>query len=78
MYTLRYLFRVIGIIIVWIVNLPIYLYLLLKAKTKGEPLPPPRRIFFIPPSVDEWVSVIGLCAFILFIILGVTIQVAKN
>ena len=65
---LRYVLRTIGILIIWIVNLPIYLYRLLKAKFNGDPLPPFRSIFVIPQAVDRWLSVIGIC-FIVFLII---------
>lgn len=54
-----------GIAVIWLLNLPVFLFRLLKALFRGRKLPPVITIFYIPKVNDNWLAVIGLVAILL-------------
>ena len=58
-------FHVFGILIIWIINVPIYLFRLAVALFGHSQIPPIRTLFYVPKMLDQWLIVIGLTAFFL-------------
>jgi len=64
------IFHVFGILIVWTINIPIFLFRLIMALVKHTRMPPIRTLFYVPKVLDDWLIVIGLSAFFLAFILS--------
>jgi hypothetical protein len=69
MHPYLYLFEIIGIFIVWIINIPVYLFRLIMALIRRNPVPPVRSLFYVPKSFDQWLVVIGIVTMVIPIIL---------
>ena len=54
-----------GIVVVWLVDLPIFLFRLLKALNHKNKLPSVRALFFIPKFIDKWLALVGFVAIFL-------------
>jgi len=62
------IFVVMGILVVWVINIPIYIYRLFMALIGRSHFPPIRTLFYVPKIVDQWLAPIGISLCILFAI----------
>ena len=45
-------FTVLGILTIWIFNVPIYLFRLVQSQLQGSESPPERTLFYVPQFLD--------------------------
>jgi hypothetical protein len=55
----KYFFTIVGLLLIYLYNLPRYLYWLVRSIYLKSPMPSYRYIFYVPKAVDEWAGVIG-------------------
>ena len=69
-------FTVLGILAIWIFNIPIYLFRLVQSLIKGSISPPIRTLFYIPKFVDTKfiLPAIGIISSILVYYIGCCIR----
>jgi hypothetical protein len=65
---LPYFLEIIGLLLIYIYNLPKYCYMIILAVYNKLPLPTYRCIFYVPQFFDKWIRLLGFVTCILIVV----------
>jgi len=61
--------EIIGLLVIYLYNLPRYGYYLIRSVYHKRKLPSYRYIFYVPKAIDGWVKLIGFITIIVTIVI---------
>lgn len=62
--------EIIGLLGVYLCNIPLYIYKVVRAVCAGQKVPAYRWLFYVPQWLDHYVRFIGLGMLVLFFLLS--------